>query len=38
MYVALTRAEDRLAVTYSEPSAYVDEIIKNIEESAVPGA
>jgi hypothetical protein len=33
MYVALTRAEDRLVVTYSRPSAYVDEIIKNIEAS-----
>jgi hypothetical protein len=30
MYVALTRAEDRLAVTYSGRSAYVDEILQNI--------
>ena len=34
MYVAMTRAEDCLAVTYSEQSAYVDEIAKNIESAA----
>ena len=34
MYVAMTRAEDCLAVTYSELSAYVDEIAKNIEAAA----
>ena len=31
MYVALTRAEDVLAVTCSGSSAYVEEIAKNIE-------
>jgi len=34
MYVALTRAEDRLAVTYFASSAYVEEIARNIETAA----
>jgi superfamily I DNA/RNA helicase len=31
VYVALTRAEDHLAITHSGSSAYVDEIRRNIE-------
>jgi hypothetical protein len=36
VYVALTRAEDHLAITHSGPSAYVDEIRRNIEAATPP--
>jgi superfamily I DNA/RNA helicase len=30
MYVAMTRAEDTLVITHSDPSSYVDEVVSNV--------